>query len=125
MDDGEEVYTRRFFMRDLPDAVTLDMLYEAAEKDPTYKKLREVVRQGKKPEDRDMVPYMSVWPELGVVDKLVCRGDRLVVPSADIGKDVGDITTWLADIAHDSHHGEDAMKRYLRIRLWYPGMDNG
>ena len=125
MDDREEVYIRRLFMSDQPDAVTLDILHEAAEKDPTYKKPREPVRQGKKLGDRDMVPYMSVWPELGVVDKLVCRGDRLVVPSADIGKDVGDITTWLADIEHDSHHGEDAMKRYLRIRLWYPGMDNG
>ena len=47
---------RRLFMSDLPDAVTLDMLHEAAEKDPTYKKLREAVRQGKKPEDRELVP---------------------------------------------------------------------
>ena len=123
VDEGEEVYIRRLFMSDLPDAVTLDMLHEAAEKDPTYKKLREAVRQGKKPEDRELVPYTSVWSELGVVDDLVCRGDRLVVPSAEIGKDTGDIRTWLADIAHDGHHGEDAMKRYLRVRLWYPGMD--
>ena len=70
------------------------------------------VRQGEKPGDRDM----SVWPELGVVDMLVCRGDMLVVPSAELGKDVGDTRTWLADIAHDGHYGEDAMKRY-------PGMD--
>ena len=123
VDDGEEVFIRRLFMSDLPDAVTLDMLHEAAEKDPTYKQLREAVRQGKKPDSRELVPYMSVWTELGVVDDLVCRGDRLVVPSAELGKNTGDIRTWLADIAHDGHHGEDAMKRYLRVRLWFPGMD--
>ena len=45
VDDGEEVFIRRLFMSDLPDAVTLDMLREAAEKDPTYKRLREAVKQ--------------------------------------------------------------------------------
>ena len=47
------------------------------------------MRQCKKPGDRKLVPYMSVWPELGVVDDLVCSGDRLVVPSAELGKDQG------------------------------------
>ena len=60
---------------------------------------------------------MSVWTELGVVDNLVCREDRLVVPSAEMGTKAGNIRTWLVDIAHDGHHGADAMKRYLRARL--------
>ena len=65
------------------------MLHKAEEKDPTYKKLWEAVRQGKKPDNKEFVPYMSVCTELGVVDDLVCRGDRLVVPSAELGKNTG------------------------------------
>ena len=79
--------------------------------------------RSKKPTDKKFVPYMSVWSELGEIDNLVCRGERLVVPSAEMGKAAGNIKMWLADIAYVGHHGEDAMKQYLRARLWYPGMD--
>ena len=101
------------FMSDLPDAVSVEMLQEAAEKDRDYVRLRTAVREGQKPSGGELTPYMSVWAELGVVDNLVCREDRLVVPSAEMGKKAGNIRTWLVDIAHDGHHGADAMKRYL------------
>ena len=121
-DDGE-VWIRRLFMSDLPDAVSVEMLQEAADKDKDYVNLRKAVREGKKPKEGELTPYMSVWTELGVVDNLVCREERLVVPSVEMGKSAGNIRTWLVDIAHDGHHGADAMKRYLRARLWFPGMD--
>ena len=38
------------------------------------------MKAGKKPKDRDMVPYMAVWEELGVIEELVCRGQRIVIP---------------------------------------------
>ena len=100
-------------MSDLPDAVTMDMLREVAERDPIYVMLREAVLAGKKTENPAISPYTSVWTELGVVDKLVCRRDRIVVPSAFLAENTGNIRTWLVDIAHDGHHGMDAMKRCL------------
>ena len=123
IDDGEEIFIRRVFMSDLPDAVTVDMLREVADRDPNYIMLREAVLAGKKTENPAISPYTSVWMELAVVDNLVCRGDRIVVPSADLAEQTGNIRTWLVDIAHDGHHGEEAMKRCLRARLWFPGMD--
>jgi hypothetical protein len=123
VEDEGEVWIRRLFMSDLPDAVSVEMLQDAADKDRDYARLRAAVREGHKPNDGDLTPYMSVWTELGVVDNLVCREDRLVVPSAEMGTKAGNIRTWLVDIAHDGHHGADAMKRYLRARLWFPGMD--
>ena len=113
IDDGEELFIMRVFMIDLPDAVTLDMLREVAERDPSYVMLREAVLAGKKAENPAIIPYTSVWTELGVMEKLVCRGDRIVVPSADLAEHTGNIRTWLVDIAHDGHHGMDAMKRCL------------
>ena len=47
-DDGE-VWIRRLFMSDLPDAVSVEMLQEAAGKDNDYVNLRKAVREGKKP----------------------------------------------------------------------------
>ena len=32
------------------------------------------MKEGKKPKDRDLVPYMVVWGELTVIEELVCRG---------------------------------------------------
>ena len=81
-----------------------------------YKDLREAVKSGKKLVDRGMVSYTLVWPDLGVVDKIV-------VPDGEVFKEGGNIWTWLTEISHDGHHGMDHTKRYLRTSLWWPGID--
>ena len=123
IDDGDEITIRRIFLRDLPDAVTPDMIKEVAEEDSVYKALREAVKSGRKPADPRLVPYTSIWPELGVVDNIVCRGERIVVPDGEVIHEGGNIRTWLTEISHDGHHGMDHMKRYLRPRVWWPGID--
>ena len=123
LDNSDEISIRRLFFRDLPDAVTGDMLRQAAERDSVYMELREAVKSSHKPVDRRLVPYTSVWEELGVVDGLVCRGERIVVPDGEVTGGDGSIREWLIEIAHEAHHGMVAMKRYLRVRLWWPGMD--
>ena len=96
IDDGEELYNRRVFMSDLPDAVTVDMLREVAERDPSYVMLADLA--GKKDREPSHQPlhnynYTSVCTEPGVVDKQVCRRDRIVVPSADLAENTGNINT--------------------------------
>ena len=124
LDSSDEIAIRRIFIKDLPDAVTLEMIREVADKDPVYIKLRELIKSGRKPRDREMSAYTAVWSELGVVDGVICRQERIVPPNGDVVREGGNIRTWLVDISHDAHHGMDAMKRYLRSRLWWPGMDN-
>lgn len=123
IDDGDEITIRRIFLRDLPDAVTPDMIKEVAEGDSVYKALREAVKSGKKSGDPRLTPYTSIWPELGVVDNIVCRGERIVVPDGEVIQEGGNIRAWLTEISHDGHHGMDHMKRYLRPRVWWPGID--
>ena len=123
IDNGDEITIRRIFLRDLPDAVTPDMIREVAEGDSVYRDLREAVKSGRKPADGRLVAYTSIWPELAVVDNIVCRGERIVVPDGEVFQEGGNIRTWLTEISHDGHHGMDHMKRYLRPRLWWPGMD--
>ena len=81
---GEERFIRRIFLSDLPDAVSLDHIKEATHRDATYQKLLTAVKSGQGKEDPDLVPYTSVWEELGTVDDLVCRGDKVVIPNSSV-----------------------------------------
>ena len=110
-------------MADLPPALSLGVLKEVAEQDEVYQKLKEAVKAGKKPKDRDMVPYMAVWEELGMVEELVCRGERIVIPEGRYEKSDVELREWVVDIGHSAHQGVDATKRQLRVRVWFPGMD--
>ena len=67
VDVGEDIQVMRVLMADLPPALSLGVLKEVAEQGEVYQRLKEAVKAGKKPKDRDMVPYMAVWEELGMV----------------------------------------------------------
>ena len=43
MDDGQEIYILRVLFRDLPEAVTIDMVKEVASLDPKYQQLKWVL----------------------------------------------------------------------------------
>ena len=50
--------------------MTVEMVQEVAKQDSIYQKLKAAVLRGQKPTDRELVPYMSVWPELAVMEEL-------------------------------------------------------
>ena len=80
VDVGEDVQVMRVIMADLPPALTMGVVKEVAEQDQNCQKLKEAMKAGKKPTDGDLVPYMAVWEKLAVIEELVCRGERLVIP---------------------------------------------
>lgn len=49
-------------------------------------------------------------------DGLILRNHRIVVPS--------ELQTKVLKIAHDGHQGTTQMKRLLRSKVWFLGMDN-
>ena len=53
-EDDKEFWIRRLFMSDLPDAVSVEMLQEAADKDNDYVNLRKAVGEGKKAKKGEM-----------------------------------------------------------------------
>ena len=81
------------------------------------------MKEGKKPKDRDLVPYMAVWEELGVIEELVCRGERIVIPEGRCSTNDVALRDWVVDLGHSAHQGVDATKRQLRVRLWFTGKD--
>ena len=123
VDDGDEVQIMRVMMADLPPALTLKMIQQAALSDPVYQKLIQAVQQGKKPEDPSLTPYTSVWGELSTMQQLVCRGERIIIPNSELPGGEGNLRDWVVDLGHSGHLGINATKRLLRQRLWFPGMD--
>ena len=51
-----------------------------AEQDTVYQRPKEAEKAGRKPKDRDMIPNMVAGEELGVVEELLSRGERIVIP---------------------------------------------
>ena len=115
----------RLWVEDMPMALSVDTLKEAAAKDQDYQELAERVKTGQVPaQDSQLHQYLKVWPELSVLDGLVMRGDKIVIPQADLGKEEGTLRQWVVELAHDGHVGGPATKRTLRKRIWFPGMDS-
>ncbi|XP_064475422.1 uncharacterized protein K02A2.6-like [Ornithodoros turicata] len=63
----------------------------------------------------DILPYWQLRSELSVMDDLIFREERLVVPSQ--------LTSELMTTAHESHPGIVRTKSRLRESYWWPGMD--
>ena len=125
VDDCDEVMVMRVFVVDMPVALTLDMLKDAVGKDQNYQHLIDCVKAGHKPDTSSPLhQYRTVWSELSVLDGLVMRGDRIVIPQADLGDEVGNLRQWVVELAHEGHVGGPAAKRTLRKRMWFPSMDD-
>ena len=107
-------------------ALTLDMLKEAVGRDPDYQDLIDKIRAGQKPDTASTLhQYRNVWQELSVLDGLVMRGDKIVIPQADLGNEVGNLRQWVVELAHEGHMGGPAAKRTLRKRLSLNGQLGG
>ena len=91
----------------------MEALREVADRAEVYQKLKAVVREGKKPKDRGLVPYMVVWEELGVIKELACRGERIVIPEGRCLTNNAVLRDWVVDLGHSGHQGVDATKRQL------------
>ena len=123
IDDGNDVQVMRVVMSDLPPALTTKMILEASKTDRVYQRLIKAIQKGQKPDDPCLTSYTSVWNELSVINGLICRGERIVIPDGFLPRHDANLREWVVDLGHSGHMGMSATKRLLRLRLWFPGMD--
>ena len=123
VNDREDVPIMRVIMADLPTALATDMIRQAVKEDRVYRDLKESIRSGIKSKDPRLGPYMPVWSELAVIQGLVARGERIVIPEVRLAGEQTSLREWVMNLGHSPHQGIDATKRLLRHRLWFPGMD--
>ena len=60
--------------------------------------------------------YKHIFSELAVVEGIVVRGDRIVVPKL--------LRQRMIEITHEGHQGQVRTKQLLRAHVWFPGMDS-
>jgi hypothetical protein len=123
VNDNNDIVVMRILLDDVPPALTSKMIKEAVKTDVTYQNLVTAVQAGPKPTDPDLGAYTAVWSELAVVDGLVLRGDRIIIPDGQLENDEGNMRQWVVELGHEGHMGTNAIKRLLRTRVWFPGMD--
>lgn len=95
-------------------AVDVQLLEEMSSTDATLEAVKQCLRTGNW-EVQQAKPFAPFKAELGFVGDLLVRGNKLVVPDC--------LRPRMLDLAHEGHPGESVMKRRLRDRVWWPGMD--
>ena len=109
-------YLNLLHSQSMPEAITLEKVREAVEADEVLCKVRSMLLDGHKCNEKDkMAEYRRIWCELSVCEGLVMRGEKIVVPES-LRNDV-------VKIAHEGHMGMVKCKQFLRSRVWFPGMD--
>lgn len=96
-------------------AIDIQEVEEATKSDKTLDIVKRCLRSGAW-DYVEVRPFLPFKNELGFIGDLVVRGNKLVVPDT--------LKTRMIEIAHEGHPGESVMKRRLRDRVWWPGMDS-
>lgn len=94
--------------------ITAEEIRAETEKDEVLQAVRAAIQTGKWADD--MQKFKQVSEELSTEKGFVLRGNRFVLPTS--------LKVRALEIAHESHPGITTMKKLLRNRLWWPGMDN-
>lgn len=102
------------------EAVTLEIIQRLTEKDEELVALKEVIQTGnwKKNQKNEMIkPYLNVAEELSVINGVVLRLERIILPRR--------LRARVVQIAHQAggHLGISKLKERLRSKYWYPQMD--
>lgn len=105
-----------FFVLAIMESVAIDIteIQEISRDDAELKVVKKCVTSGKW-EDTIAKSFKPFEKEFAIEDDVLIRGTRLVIPKA--------LRNRMLDIAHEGHPGESQMKRRLREKVWWPGMD--
>ncbi|XP_062579420.1 uncharacterized protein K02A2.6-like [Saccostrea cucullata] len=99
-------------LHSIPKAMSIKQIETESASDQVLKSVRNSIRKRTWPKGENKA-YMIVKNELSVIGKLVRRG--IVMPQT--------LQNTTLKIAHEGHPGIMVMKRHLRTKVWWPGMD--
>ena len=114
-DTGNQIHVMKILDMTSPNHISMEEIKESARTDQNYEVAVEALEKGRFPSK--ISPYSRVWSELTVVEDLIYKGEVLVLPNGN------NLQTRMLEIAHEGHPGQDAFKRFLRSRVWFPSMD--
>ncbi|XP_058840941.1 uncharacterized protein K02A2.6-like [Topomyia yanbarensis] len=95
-------------------AIDIFEVVQATSLDPELQKLKDCILSDKWDQE-DLKHYTVFRNEYSYVNNLLMRGTKLVIPSS--------LRHRMCQLAHEGHPGQSMMKRRLRERCWWPGID--
>ncbi|XP_058838582.1 uncharacterized protein K02A2.6-like isoform X2 [Topomyia yanbarensis] len=95
-------------------AIDISEVVQATSLDPELQKLKDCILSDKWDQE-DLKHYTVFRNEYSYVNNLLMRGTKLVIPSS--------LRHRMCQLAHEGHPGQSMMKRRLRERCWWPGID--
>lgn len=103
-------------IRAIQECAALDIgeVVAATDQDSEMQKLKDCIISGKW-NDADLKQYTTYRLEYSYANELIMRGTKLVIPSS--------LRSRMCQLAHEGHPGQSMMKRRLRERCWWPGID--
>ncbi|XP_055999587.1 uncharacterized protein K02A2.6-like [Ostrea edulis] len=96
----------------VPKALTIQEVRQKTSEDP---ELAEIMRKIKTGDGRLSPKFRTVEAELSVVDGIVLRGSRIILPKC--------LRRQTVSLAHEGHQGIVRTKQRLREKIWWPGID--
>ena len=109
-----EKYVRFVAVNATPIAMTPKEIEQASAIDEELSNLRKSIRLNRWHELKNK-QFLLVKEELCLIGKLVLRGTRIIVPQ--------ELRDRVLQIAHEGHPGIVSMKKRLRSKVWWPGID--
>ena len=96
-----------------PVAMNTAEIQEHSKNDPELIQVRQCIEKNQP----HMLPpqYKSLEQELGIVDNIILRGNRIILPAKLRNKAI--------ELAHEDHAGMTKTKQRIRSKLWWPCMD--
>ena len=101
-----------------PKAIKLSEIQAETAKDKTLQTLIPVILAGdyqKCKKGESISKYACVFHELSVINQIVLRDNRIVLPQC--------MWQQAVDICHEGHFGIVRTKQLLRSKIWFPGID--
>ena len=109
-----EKYVRFVAVNATPIALTTKEIEQPSALDEELSNLRKSIRLNRWHELKNK-QFLLVKEELCLIGKLVLRGTRIIVPQ--------ELRDRVLQIAHEGHPGIVSMKKRLRSKVWWPGID--
>lgn len=111
-DEEAEVYINQIAMSTAVDIREVEL---ASEADEILQALRVAIDD--RNFERDILaPFKFFKDQFSYAGNLLIRGDKVIVPSSLRGR--------FLELGHEGHPGESVMKKRLRMRCWWPKMDD-
>ena len=98
----------------IPKSIPPEEVKKATEEDSLLQKVKAAVANGRW-NDPQLSNFSPFKEELSVINGLIFRGHRLVIPSK--------LRKRTIDIAHHSHQDIVKTKQLIREKVWFPGID--